>query len=130
MAFERTLISSICASVRDGMSISSMTMSRTAIEVLLQPLDAYLPSGLADVGLEPERLVDTEHRVVRIRVPRPDVDDLRTLAHQPLEVHGLEPLAQGVSAMFRTHRGPALVEGVGLALGVVEELGEADEPAG
>src|SRR6266566_1839099 len=101
MAFESTLISSICASVRDGMSSSSMTMSRTGIEVLLDLLDAHLPSGLADVGLEPQRLVDTEHRVVRVRVPRPDVDDLRTLAHQPLEVHGLEPLAEGVPAMLR-----------------------------
>src|SRR5581483_2121031 len=120
--FRNALTSSIASSGKDGISSSS-----TSIEVLRQLVCCRLPRRRADVRLESQRLIDAEHRVVRVGVPGPDLADVRAFGHQTLNVHGLQPLPEGAAAMFGTDSRSALMSDRRQGLRVVEQFRESDE---
>src|SRR5438045_2104227 len=85
-AFRKSLASAICSSVSVRMSIASMTMSSTGIEVVLHLVDLDLPIHFFVERLEAERLVDAQPGFVRVRVLRSDVFDRRMLIQDALHV--------------------------------------------
>src|SRR6266511_3627286 len=70
--------------------------------------DLRLPDDDREDHLEPEAVVDRQHRRVRVGIAGPDGLRIRPFAQHALDHRGLDPFADAMTAVFRHDRGALL----------------------